>query len=165
LFQRARVHARARLVLARLQRDGRQRLQLALVGLFFLVGREQRIESAAEALESGFVHVGSGIQKVFARSIISCAKAMQAWARMADLSNTTPGMPWLGASARRTLRGTIARNTLSPKCPSSWAETCCCRVMRGSNITRSRPMSLRPRLRLACTFLMVFTKSDSPSSA
>ena len=76
LLQRARVHARARLVLAGLQRDRGQGLQLALLDFLFLVRGQQRVESAAEALESGFVHVGSGIQKVFARSIISCAKAM-----------------------------------------------------------------------------------------
>jgi hypothetical protein len=38
-------------------------------------------------------------------------------------------------------------------------------VMRGSNMTRSRPMTCSSRLRLACTCLMVLTRSDRPSSA
>ena len=37
--------------------------------------------------------------------------------------------------------------------------------MRGSNMTRSRPITLSSRLRLACTRLIVLTKSDRPSSA
>jgi threonine/homoserine/homoserine lactone efflux protein len=38
-------------------------------------------------------------------------------------------------------------------------------ISRGSNITRSRPMICRFLLRLACTCLMVLTRSVSPSSA
>ncbi|MNV78448.1 hypothetical protein D3C71_1719360 [compost metagenome] len=63
------------------------------------------------------------------------------------------------------MRGITLLNTFSPKCPLSWSLTCCCKVMRGSNITRSRPMICRSALRLACTCLMVLTRSVSPSSA
>ncbi|CFU81985.1 Uncharacterised protein [Bordetella pertussis] len=55
--------------------------------------------------------------------------------------------------------------TLSPKWDSSWADTCCCKVMRGSNITRNKPMTRSSLLILRCTRLIVFTRSDRPSSA
>ncbi|MOA30973.1 hypothetical protein D3C78_1521020 [compost metagenome] len=47
----------------------------------------------------------------------------------------------------------------------SWSLTCCCSVVRVSNITRSRPMICKSLLRFACTCLMVLTRSVRPSSA
>ena len=57
-------------------------------------------------------------------------------------SKTMPGIPWLGASARRTLRGMTVWKTLSPKCSANCSETCCASVILASNITRSRPSML-----------------------
>jgi hypothetical protein len=74
LFKGARVHARARLVLAGLQLGGGQGLQFAF-GLVARrpVGGEQGVEAAAEAFEFGRCH--GGVQRVLTRSIISLAKA------------------------------------------------------------------------------------------
>src|SRR3546814_16672680 len=55
--------------------------------------------------------------------------------------------------------------TLSPKCVSICADTCCCNVTRVSNMTLSKPMSCSSGLMLRCTLLMVLTRSESPSSA
>ena len=52
-----------------------------------------------------------------------------------------PALPKDGASASRTLRGMIVRNTLSPKCISSCADTSFERLFRGSNIVRRMPSS------------------------
>ena len=76
LFERTRVHARAWLVLAGLQDIDGQGLQFTLV-FVVLVGRQQGVESAAEAFEFGRSHsvVVPAVQSVLTRSIISLAKS------------------------------------------------------------------------------------------
>jgi hypothetical protein len=73
LFERARVHAGAWLVLARLQLGGGQGLQFAFSPVAVVVGGEEGVEPPAEAFEFGRCH--GGIQRVLTRSIISLAKA------------------------------------------------------------------------------------------
>ena len=49
------------------------------------------------------------------------------------------GLPKLGASARRMLRGTTVRNTFSPKCIINCALTSVARLLRGSYMVRRMP--------------------------
>jgi hypothetical protein len=72
LFQRTGVHARARLVLAGLQRAHGKRILALRFGR--IVGRQQGVQATAEAFLFGWVHVVSFHE--LTRSIISTAKAM-----------------------------------------------------------------------------------------
>jgi hypothetical protein len=80
-------------------------------------------------------------------------------------SYSTMLWPWLGASASRTLRGTIVRNSLSPKCWLSCADTSLARLLRTSYIVRSTPSISSFGLRRALTARIVSLSDDSPSSA
>ena len=108
------LRPRTRLVLARTQAVDGERLQR--FGRGRLVGtREQRVEPAAQSLRSD--HRRSCRRQAAAgaaaassiRRRISPASARYACAPFEVLSRWSTGMPCDGASARRTLRGTIVR--------------------------------------------------------
>ena len=123
----------------------------------------------ASGIDSG---VDSGVGSAVANSgsssrrIISPASARYASAPRESLSWNDDALPWLGASARRTLRGTMVRNTLSPKVRQSarprprW-RGCCAR--RTSCAARLRSPASGLRLRLERSIVSI--SADRPSSA
>ena len=74
-------------------------------------------------------------------------------------------MPWLGASARRTLRGTRVRNTVSPKCWVSSLLTALARLLRTSYMVRMMPSISSAGLSFCFSALMVLISELRPSSA
>src|SRR5882672_8050663 len=99
------------------------------------------------------------------RSSTSRARARYASAPRDFTSYRITGIPWLGASPRRTLRGMTVRKTFSLKnCRTSLA-TCCPRLVRSSNIVRSTPSMSSAGLSAARTRRIVPTRSARPSSA
>src|SRR6185295_13119344 len=74
-------------------------------------------------------------------------------------------MPKLGASDRRTLRGTIVSKTASPRWLRTSAATSEDRFVRASNIVRTTPLIASDGLRLSRTRLSVAISWDRPASA
>ena len=74
-----------------------------------------------------------------ARSSTSRASARYASAPRDFASYRITGIPWLGASPSRTLRGMTVRNTFSLKNSRTSVATCWPRFVRSSNIVSSTP--------------------------
>ena len=75
------------------------------------------------------------------------------------------GMPWLGASARRTFLGITLSNTCAPKKLRRSAATCLESVVRSSYIVNRMPSIARDGLMERRSRARVSRSSDTPSSA
>ena len=75
------------------------------------------------------------------------------------------GLPWLGASASRTLRGIEVRRSRSPKNFLSSPATCWARLVRSSYMVSTTPSTVRSGLKLWRTRSMVSISSLTPSRA
>ena len=106
------------------------------------------------------------------RSAAAALRALRARARGTPrrraISRRTEctGMPWLGASPRRTLRGmTVLEHLLLEELAARRAATCWPRFVRSSYIVSSTPSMSSAGLSDARTRRSVPTRSASPSSA
>jgi len=75
------------------------------------------------------------------------------------------GIPWLGASARRTFLGITLSNTWEPKKLRRSAATCFERVVRSSYMVRRIPSIARDGLIVWRMRISVSSSSDTPSIA
>jgi len=75
------------------------------------------------------------------------------------------GLPWLGASARRTLRGTTAAKTRSRNILRTSATTAWFRAARLSTMVRSAPSTRSAGFSSRCTIARVLSRCPMPVRA
>src|SRR4029453_19049884 len=124
---------------------------------------DEQLEPAAQPSALRRAHAAAAIDA--RRSTNSFAARQYASAPAEHLSYAITGRPCDGASASRTDRGIVVRNTRSPKCLRTSSATSEDSFVRPSTIVRSTPLMRRRGLSRARTSSTDFTSCERPSSA
>src|SRR5260221_3149264 len=127
---------------------------------------QEDIEAAAESGACHQADPGSAIgSRRRRRCSISRASSPYAFAAREEGSYTEIGLPWLGASASRTVRGIRVRATSFGKCLRTSSMTCIERRFRRSSIVRTIARTSSRSLSRRRTASIVSSSCARPSSA